>query len=228
MKHSEETKKKISESKKGSIPWNVGVTHTLETRKKISETRKLIGTSLSQLEVLKRMSRNNKGRKLTQYQKDCLRKANTGKIVSKETRLKIIIANKGKMSSRKGVRLSDETKLKLRMANLGKVGYGKGKKRPKVSGKNHWNWKGGINPINDTLRKTLEYKLWRESVFKRDNYICVIGGKEHGNDLQADHIKPFALFPELRFAIDNGRTLCVECHKKTDTYAGRSNKKLLT
>jgi 5-methylcytosine-specific restriction endonuclease McrA len=84
------------------------------------------------------------------------------------------------------------------------------------------NWKGGITPINVLIRHSLEYKLWRESVFKRDNFTCIWCGAKSGNGktikLNADHIKPFCDYPELRFAIDNGRTLCEECHKKTDTY----------
>lgn len=72
------------------------------------------------------------------------------------------------------------------------------------------------------LRTSKEYSLWRTSVFERDNYTCVWCGvksrKGHPVTLNADHIKPFAHFPELRFAIDNGRTLCVPCHKKTGTY----------
>ena len=84
------------------------------------------------------------------------------------------------------------------------------------------NWRGGVTPINKLIRRSNEYKLWREAVFKRDRYQCIWGGKEHGNKLQADHIKSFSQFPELRFAIDNGRTLCHECHKKTDTYGWKS------
>src|SRR3990167_3133052 len=100
----------------------------------------------------------------------------------------------------------------------------KGKKRPKEvtrkmseaqKGDRHYNWQGGITDLNTKIRRSLEYRLWRTSVFERDNYTCVWCGDNRGGNLQADHIKPFSLFPELRFAIDNGRTLCFECHKKT-------------
>ena len=91
------------------------------------------------------------------------------------------------------------------------------------TGNKNGKWKGGITPINFKLRNSLEYKLWRKSIFERDNYTCIWCG-QHGGKLNADHIKPFSLFPELRFAIDNGRTLCVNCHKTTDTYGGKIQK----
>ena len=81
-------------------------------------------------------------------------------------------------------------------------------------------WKGGITKENDLIRKGLEYKIWRTNVFERDNYTCVNCGVR-GGKLQADHIKPFSIYKELRFDINNGRTLCLECHKNTDTYGGK-------
>ena len=75
------------------------------------------------------------------------------------------------------------------------------------------NWKGGITPINFKIRNSLKYKKWRTKVFTRDNYTC-INCKKVGGRLVADHIKPFCIYKELRFAIDNGRTLCIDCDKK--------------
>lgn len=72
-------------------------------------------------------------------------------------------------------------------------------------------WRGGVTKENETLRKSLEYLLWRSDVFERDNYTCVFCG-ERGGKLNADHIKSFALFPALRFELSNGQTLCIDCH----------------
>lgn len=66
-------------------------------------------------------------------------------------------------------------------------------------------------------RSRYECTEWRKQVFERDNYTCQECGSRGGR-LNADHIKPWCIFPELRFDINNGRTLCIKCHKKTDTY----------
>jgi len=95
---------------------------------------------------------------------------------------------------------------------------------PQYSGEKHWNWKGGVSEECVKIRQSVEYKAWRDSVFARDNYTCVWCGDDRGGNLEADHIKPFAYFPELRLSIDNGRTLCSDCHKKTDTWGERAKR----
>jgi len=75
----------------------------------------------------------------------------------------------------------------------------------------------GKTPWYKVVRKSKKYKQWRTEVFERDNYTCIECG-EKGGYLHADHIKPFALYPESRFELSNGRTLCVDCHKATQTY----------
>ncbi len=123
---------------------------------------------------------------------------------SEETKRKITQKATGRI-------LSTETRLKLSKIRKGKL---VGVKNP--------NWKGGVTPIHQAIRNSPEYKLWRKAVFERDGYKCVWCGVKTGLGkdviLQADHIKPFAYFPELRFAIDNGRTLCIDCHRTTSTY----------
>lgn len=85
--------------------------------------------------------------------------------------------------------------------------------------KNH-QWKGGVTEENKRIRRSLEYRVWREAVFKRDGWRCLWCG-QRGGKLNADHIKPFSQFPDLRFDLSNGRTLCVLCHRKTETWGTR-------
>lgn len=126
---------------------------------------------------------------------------------------------------RLGDKLSPETKLKMSLAALGKeksiehrLNISKAKK-----GANSHFWKGGVTSLNKIIRESVEYRLWREAVFSRDDWTCQ-GCHNRGGKLHPHHIKPFALFPELRLAIDNGSTLCIACHKKTDTYGHKIQK----
>lgn len=117
---------------------------------------------------------------------------------------------KKQLESKKGYKHSQETKNKISNAHKGEKNY---------------NWKGGITPERKKLYFSFEYKLWRKAVFERDRYTCVFCGLKTGGGkrvtLNADHIKPWSLYPELRFAIDNGRTLCEPCHRTTDTYGAK-------
>lgn len=130
----------------------------------------------------------------------------------------------GQVAWNKGKTASDETRKKQSLARIGKSPWNKGKVYPQIKGENNPAWKGGITPINKIIRHSIAYRLWREAVFTRDNFTCIWCG-QIGGMLNADHIKPFSMFPELRLAIDNGRTLCESCHKKTDTFGGESWKK---
>lgn len=79
---------------------------------------------------------------------------------------------------------------------------------------NHHKWKGGITPIHVQIRNSEEGKAWRKAVFQRDSYTCVLCN-QRGGDLVADHIKGFSKYPDLRFALENGRTLCLKCNRKS-------------
>ena len=152
----------------------------------------------------------NKGRKpsLLAVQKSIL--ARKGRLYSDEERAAISKRVSGKNHPMFGKKHSSEARAKM-SAKLSGV------KRPYQQGEKSRFWKGGKTDAMKILRQSLEYRLWRTAVFTRDAFTCIWCGQV-GGKLDPDHIKPFAFFPELRFAIDNGRTLCHECHKKTDTY----------
>jgi len=89
----------------------------------------------------------------------------------------------------------------------------------RVRGKDHWLWKGG-NRKERNGYPSQEYKSWRKAVFERDDYTCQICGIR-GGTLHADHLKRWKEHPESRYDVENGRTLCVPCHRKTPTYGNR-------
>lgn len=134
--------------------------------------------------------------------------------------------------SRIGIANTDEQKIKISKSLKGIKHSEESIKKRSLTNKNNYDIKGRKTPLVNIIRSSIEYKLWRTSVFERDRYTCVFCGEKGAWNkvlskkiiLNADHIKPFSLFPELRFAIDNGRTLCVECHKKTDTYGSKVQK----
>ena len=56
------------------------------------------------------------------------------------------------------------------------------------------------------------YRLWKQQVFSKDNYVCQDCGKT--DNLQAHHKKRWIDEVDLRYDVNNGKTLCSECHKK--------------
>jgi len=132
---------------------------------------------------------------------------------------------KGIYKHRKGIKPSEETRKKMSLAKKGHKGYWLGKKRPNISGENASNWQGGNSKGYKTGYYSADYIRWRTAVFERDSYTCQICRKI-GTYLTAHHIKSFAKYPELRFDIDNGITLCEDCHKLTDNYKGKNKRKI--
>ena len=97
--------------------------------------------------------------------------------------------------------------------------YNQDRHMPK--GKDHWNWKGGISILDDN-RDSNDYKLWRQKIYERDNFKCVkCGSKEKIN---AHHILAWKYYPDLRYNIDNGITLCEKCHIKIHQKYGYDSK----
>lgn len=69
---------------------------------------------------------------------------------------------------------------------------------------------GDIRIIDGANRSKSNY--WSIAVKKRDNYKCV--ECDSSENLHSHHIKPKSLYPELRYDLDNGVTLCKSCHFK--------------
>jgi hypothetical protein len=140
-----------------------------------------------------------------------------------------------------GFRHSDESKLKMSLKLRGHIPWNKGRpwpeemkrrisetnKRkgiePRVKwigvGEKHWNWKEDrtqLKRFNDAAkdRRSYAYIEWRLRVWTRDNWRCRIDNTDCGGRIEAHHILGYTRYPELRFEINNGITLCQFHHPK--------------
>lgn len=135
---------------------------------------------------------------------------------------------KGRVSTFKGKHHTEKTKKILSDQRKGNKSPMEGKKhsletRIKISkilrvrgakGKDCHSYKDGKMVERKGIRRSNDYKRWRFDVFARDKFTCQKCGDNKGGNLNAHHIKHFADYPELRFELSNGITLCEPCHKQ--------------
>ena len=161
---------------------------------------------------------------------------NKGVPCSDKTKLKISLKKKGRVSNFKGKHHTAKAKEKNRLSKLGKkhslewtnnirkavmkrkdfIYYWKGK-----TGENSANWKGG-NCVNNQERNDSAYSQWARQVKRRDNFTCKINNQDCKGKIVAHHILTWKDYPELRYNINNGITLCHAHHPKK-----RAEEKLL-
>jgi excinuclease UvrABC ATPase subunit len=125
----------------------------------------------------------------------------------------------------KGKKWDKETRKKMSESQKNRYetesAWNKGKKMP-FRGENHYNWKGGVSPLNHRIRHSVEYRTWRDKVFFRDNYTCQVC-KTTELPLNVHHIEEFSKNEDLRFDVNNGVTLCISCHEQVHNFSFKSS-----
>ena len=157
----------------------------------------------------------------TQKTKDKIREALLGHSVSAETREKIGLAHIGNKYS-VGLKRSEEMKEKISQT-LKRKGI-----EPKVKfigvGKNSARWITDRTQLQKSDRHLGDSASndWRKRTYVRDRWKCRISNKDCSGRIEAHHILNWVDYPELRYEINNGITLCHAHHPR-----GRKNEKQL-
>jgi len=139
-----------------------------------------------------------------------------GHFVSEKTKTKIGLANKGHKHTQK---FSEKARLRMMGKKLHIFPHSK-KTKNKIS----QNRKGkGCHPHKNTIlygykkqeeRNDSAYQNWVKQIKKRDNCICKINNQDCSGYCIVHHILPWRDYPELRYNINNGITLCQFHHPR--------------
>ena len=90
-----------------------------------------------------------------------------------------------------------------------------GMPRLDLRGKNHWNWRDDRDSLKkENRRNDPAYVAWAREVKVRDGFICRINNEDCSGSVVAHHILSWSKFPELRYKINNGITLCHAHHPR--------------
>jgi len=135
-----------------------------------------------------------------------------GSKLTEEHKIKLSSAHKGQKGWWEGKKLSKEHRYKIGLGAKGRIPWNKGLHPEYMQKNNHSNWKGGITPFNLSERVKFRRTIQKQ-VLKKDNYTCQLCGI-YGGNMTVDHIQSWAEYIELRFNINNCRTLCQSCHYK--------------
>jgi hypothetical protein len=78
---------------------------------------------------------------------------------------------------------------------------------------NNHMWNGSISAEERIKTRNLtEYRDWRTFVYKRDKFTCRCCNDSTGGNLNAHHLDGWDKYPDKRFELSNGITLCETCH----------------
>lgn len=168
---------------------------------------------------------------------------NKGKIRSSETKKKISESKKGTPAWNKGKKgcFTESTLAKMRLARVGKVlteeqklnhsigakkaGVGKwmiGRKlseehKKNIGGRKPWNWievRSELAKGDNEYRNSPAHKEWSRSIKNRDGWKCKISNDDCSGKVVAHHILTWKDYPELRYEVNNGITLCHAHHPR--------------
>lgn len=92
-----------------------------------------------------------------------------------------------------------------------------------LTGKNSPHYNPNLTDEDRIDRRLIpENKEWRKKVYTRDYWTCQICGRKNMG-INAHHLMGYNKYPKLRFKIDNGITLCSDCHKNFHKIYGSGN-----